>query len=145
MRRGLTRLSTLLAVAVLGAAGCGHHETLTVRGTVTVPMAPVDPTEEVASNGDACTAGVGFADVRAGGQVVVTDQDGHTAGVGRLGGGRMAAVDAASDSGDCRFSFAVSDVEGGRKHYAFHVGGSAREATQVSPDQLDSPVELVFR
>ena len=162
-RRRLTIGATALCLQL--AAGCSNGDNserpqvsattsttpakLVVNGAVRVPTT----TSVLLRSGievlGPCVPGEGYEDVNAGTQVVVTNQDGRTVGLGSLGAGALhAPAGFEADPGQaplrdfrCVFDFSVT-VEPGADIYEIAVGGPQRGSVQFTADDLAEPVEL---
>jgi hypothetical protein len=77
-------------------------------------------------------------DIKDGAQVVVSDANGKTAGLGTLSSGRTTrtASGASGDFPDCEFTFIVSNVPSGQSFYGIKVGDHSK---QVSAADINSP------
>lgn len=111
----------------LAAAG-----TLTIRGTVTVPL-----TSDIQPIDTQCDGSGGYSDMRAGAQVTVTDSASKTIALGQLDPGR---VDGSTGHQLCVFTFAVAGVPSGANFYGIEV--SHRGRVQYAEADLTKPLKL---
>lgn len=100
---------------------------MTVTGTVTLEL------DDMTNSGTACWGKRGYADLKAGAPVVVTDAAGKTVGMGALDSGKEV-------SGQCILSFKVKDVPKGSDFYGVAV--SHRGVVQFSADDITKSVRL---
>lgn len=121
-------LAALLVAAWLLLAG----RSIDVRGDVTVN----DP-GGIRVAGNACESD-GYADVRAGTQVVVTDAAGDVVAMATLGPGSNAAR---PGGGWCTFPF-TADVPAGSDFYGVEV--ASRGVVRLTADQLAAGVHLTI-
>lgn len=129
-----------LALASLLVAGCATQpESIPVTGTLTVPGGFADGGLE-GGPGQPCTVGGGYADIRSGAQVVVTDDGGKTIALGELGGGTLLLPDLDTwGTRSCVFSFSVQ-VPGGHDFYGVEV--THRGVVRYTAEQLRQPVAM---
>jgi hypothetical protein len=129
-RRGNGRIWLAVAVAAALLAAGGVY--LLVRPTTFDAQGALrlqDP-ETIRAR---CAGQGGYVDIRIGAQVVVTDADEKTVGIGRL--------DASANKGlYCEYSFTVRDVPAGLDFYGVEV--SKRSRVQYSEEQLRAGVTL---
>lgn len=83
-----------------------------------------------------CQGSRGFDDIREGAQVIVTDADGKTVAVSRLGRGT------ASTSTSCVFPVEIKGVPGGSDFYGITV--SHRRGLTYSADEIRQPLQLTL-
>lgn len=101
--------------------------TMTVAGTVTLAL------DDMNNNGTACWGERGFADLKAGAPVVVTDAAGKTVGTGTIVSGKEIG-------GRCWLTFKVEDVPKGSDFYGVTV--AHRNVVQLSAEEIRKPVNL---
>lgn len=106
--------------------------TLTIRGTVTVPL-----TGELRPIDTQCDGSGGYSDMRAGAAVAVTDPASKTIALGNLGPGR---VDGSTGHQLCEFAFEVAGVPSGAGFYGVEVGHRGR--IQYAEADLSRPMKL---
>lgn len=102
---------------------------MTVTGTVTLDI------EDMTNNGTECAGKRGYADLKIGTPVVVTDATGKTVGMGAI-------VTAKEISERCVMTFKVADVPKGSDFYGVAV--SHRGVVQFSADAIKQPVKLTL-
>jgi hypothetical protein len=134
-------LTVLLAVIT----GCASHDldqlsAVTVIGAVAAHLD--ESPEHIPSNNDPCIATDGYDDIHEGAQVIITDQDSHTVGVGELQAGTVRLAVGPDDFNLCAFRFTVAGVAQGAKFYQVHVGNQNRGQLQYTEDEIRKPVEL---
>jgi hypothetical protein len=122
-RPNLVALLVVAALALSGWAIWRGVEEHTLSGTVLL----VDSTYG-ARPGSRCTGEGGYGDLRAGAQVVLTDDRGATLSTGRLSAGEF-------DGLGCVFSFALEDVTRA-DFYSLSVAGGQRGQLQYSYEEL---------
>lgn len=124
-------------VAVLLSA-CAA-EPITVAGAIAVPGGFAEG-GLAGGPGQVCAVGGGYSDIRAGAQVVVTDDAGRTLALGQLGDGTLRLPDLEHwGTRSCVFPFSVQ-VPGGHDFYGVEV--THRGVVRYSAGQLRQPVEL---
>jgi len=109
---------------------------ITVTGTMLVP--PPLFSEELFAP---CTSREGYEDIAAGSQVVISDQDGRTVGIGSLDAGVLQPGKVLPELYRCEYSFTVIAEPGG-DFYAIAIGGPQRGSVEFTAEQLTAPVEL---
>lgn len=100
---------------------------MTVAGTVTLGL------DDMNNNGTACWGERGFADLKTGAPVVVTDAAGKTVGTGSIVSGKEIG-------GRCWLTFKVEDVPKGSDFYGVTV--ARRDVVQLSAEEIRKPVNL---
>jgi hypothetical protein len=100
---------------------------MTVTGTVTLEL------DDMTNSGTACWGKRGYADLKAGAPVVVTNAAGKTVGMGAIDSGKEVG-------GQCVLTFKVKDVPKGSDFYGVAV--SHRGVVQFSADDVKKPVSL---
>ncbi|TKJ28343.1 hypothetical protein [Blastococcus sp. CCUG 61487] len=114
----------LVALLLSGWAIWRGVEQHTVSGTVLL----VDSAYFGLAPGRTCSGELGYDDLRAGAQVILTDGDGETLSTGRLSRGEF-------DGLGCVFSFEVEDVPRA-EFYGVSVASVSRGHLQYSYDEL---------
>lgn len=95
--------------------------------------------------GGDCSTDGGYADIRQGAQVTVTDESGTVVGVGSLAAGTTAEVSDALDmplAMKCEFDFSVLEVPDGHPFYSVEV--SHRGQLRYQRTALDKALELTL-
>lgn len=100
---------------------------MTVAGTISL-----DPNDMI-NNGTTCFGQKGYADLKVGAPVVVTDAAGKTIGMGTIDTGKEIG-------GACWLTFKVKDVPKGSEFYGVTV--SHRGTVQFTADEVKGPVKL---
>lgn len=100
---------------------------MTVSGTVELAL------EDMVNWGTACEGRKGYADLKVGAPVVVTDAAGKTLAIGKID-------EAKEVDSQCVLSFRIAGVPKGADFYGITV--SHRGTVQYSADELRGPVEL---
>lgn len=127
-----------LALAAMILFACAP-EPVTVTGTLTVPGGYTEAGLEGGS-GQLCAVDGGYADIRAGAQVVVTDDGGKTLVLGQLGAGKLRLPDLEHwGTRSCVFPFSVQ-APGGHDFYGVEV--THRGVVRFTAEQLRRPVEM---
>jgi hypothetical protein len=112
----------LLAGIVALVVVLNRDDTITVSGTMTLPMALADTnlrSDGIACDGTSEAAGGGYSDVATGVQVVVSDSAGKTIAVGALSRG-------ATKGSSCVMPFTVAGVPSGKGFYGVEVSHRGR-------------------
>lgn len=130
-----TRLVAAIAVAValvLAIGGVAFYGATASSGiTVTGSL---ELTHRSGLDGFCAASMVGFSDIQAGAQIVITDGAGKTLAIGHLSeGGRVAPT-------VCAYRFVIDDVPDGEDFYAIEV--AHRGKVQYSRADLDKPIRL---
>jgi len=135
MRR--SALAVALAFLVTGCATPPNP--VTVTGTLAVPGGYTDAGLE-GGPGQLCAVDGGYADIRAGAQVVVTDDAGKTLALGQLGDGKLTLPDPQEwGTRSCAFPFTVQ-APGGHSFYGVEV--THRGVVRYTAEQVRQPVEM---
>jgi hypothetical protein len=122
----------IAAVIVLALAGAGIHWATSSGGLTVTGTLELSHREDVDGH---CDTGLpGFTDIRGGAQIVVTDGEGKTLAIGRLGTGT------AAKKALCLYGFTIEDVPGDADFYAIEV--AHRGKVQYSRADLDKPIRL---
>ncbi|MGW6503003.1 hypothetical protein [Nonomuraea angiospora] len=130
--------AALALAAVFLAAGCGSAP-ITVTGTIAAPGGFTNG-GLAGGPGQLCAMGGGYSDIRAGAQVVVTDDAGKTIAVGQLEPGKILLPRAdAWGTRSCVFPFTVQ-APGGYRFYGIEV--THRGVVRYTAEQLRQPVEM---
>lgn len=111
-----------------------ESSTFTVSGELR--LADVQSTRK---DGDPCSGAGGYADIRGGAQVKISDSAGSIVGLGELEAGRAEDVISQNDgTEDCVFAFTVSDISESGNIYGVEV--SHRGIVQFPRQEADSVV-----
>lgn len=90
---------------------------------------------------DRCAGYKGYDDIKSGTQVLITDPEGRTIGLGSLGDGLPRRdPDDISRVTECRFPFKVTGIPGGYQFYSIEIG--RRGKLTYARDTLGSGLEL---
>lgn len=129
-----------LALAAVLAVGCAASpDPMAVTGALSVPGGFTEG-GLAGGPGQPCAVGGGYADIRAGAQVVVTDASGRTLALGELGDGKLRLPDLdVWGTRSCVFPFSVQ-VPGGHDFYGIEV--THRGMVRFTAEQLRQPVEM---
>jgi hypothetical protein len=134
----MRRSAALVLAAVLLAACATPPDPITVTGTIAVPGGYAADGLE-GGPGQLCAVDGGYADLRAGAQVVVTSE-GKTLALGRLGDGKLQLPDLDEwGTRSCVFPFSVQ-APGGYDFYGVEV--THRGVLRYTAEQLRQPVEM---
>lgn len=120
-----------ITALVIAATACGSSP-IKVSGTLT--MKPDYPSVVVSQG--FCVTSSGYADIRPGAQVIVTDGASKTLAVGQLDFGEP------NKAGDCVWPFAIDGVPGGLDFYGFEV--THRGRVQYPAAQVAQPLILTL-
>lgn len=108
-----------------------------VAGKVSAPI-NFEEGDDPPKTGDECEAAEVFGDIEEGGQVVLTDSTGRTAGSGSLRTGTARASMKAPELGRCEFGFTIATVTPGSRSYRLAVGDKARGTLSFSRSELEN-------
>lgn len=142
-RTPLIAVLAAVSVAVLLAAGIGVFTLVSGKTPVEAAKAAAGPTSYRITGSMTLTSGYtgyspcagkgGYADIRAGAQVVITDSAGATIAIGSLDAGSV-------DGRGCVLPFSVPNVPAGKGFYGIevsHRGGLKYEEAEFSTRNLD--------
>jgi hypothetical protein len=127
--------ATLILAGVAGCGGGSGAKSLKVSGEVRLNPLTLN-TDQFLAGGE-CSGVQQYADLRAGGQVVVTDSAGATVATGTLQAGSLPKTRPAG----CYFPFTVTGVPAGKGFYSITVAG-VKTNHQYSESDLSSPVSI---
>ena len=128
--------SSLIAVMLLTGCAATAPKAKPTPTTLTVTgMLALTDASSVFDQGTTClVVGNGYADIKEGAPVVITDASGKTIALGALDPGKADA----SDSSTCDFPFTLKGVPDGQKFYGIQI--SHRGIVQYTRGQMiDSP------
>lgn len=136
---GLGGVAVLLVVGAVGAYLLGSQ-------VADPPQRPITATGDLrlaagqySRSGQACAGTGGYADIRGGTQVVVTDGSSKTVAVGELAPGRLHSFD--NKTTECVFDFQAT-VPAGHDFYGVTIG--KRGTVQYPAAQLVQPLRLTL-
>lgn len=125
-------LIAVAAVVVVLAAGAGAYllwpRDLTITGTVVL-------TGKLDASGTTCGGAGGYADIREGAPVLVTDSAGVNIGISKLGTSKWVAAE------ECRLPFSV-DAPAGKDIYGLTIGN--RKGLTYAEADLTAPLTLTI-